>query len=224
MDAKFAIDRNSGIGGSDVATILGFNKYKTREELFLEKTGRGVEFKGNKYTELGNKYEDSIAEHFKKAYGLTGEFKEKFKKPESYRSEKYPHLVANADFLFQTGDRVDAILEIKTSQLKNKNKWIIRGADLENVYWYPYYWQILHYLITYGRTRGFLYCQFFEDEKPTNEFYYAVIDIGKECGGYASIMDSGMTLIANGDAVNFLITETKKFWDEVIKWRKENEN
>ena len=32
--------RREGLGGSDMATILGLNKYKTPYELWLEKTGR----------------------------------------------------------------------------------------------------------------------------------------------------------------------------------------
>jgi putative phage-type endonuclease len=218
MDAKFAIDRNSGIGGSDVATILGFNKYKTREELFLEKTGRGVEFKGNKYTELGNKYEDSIAQHwFKENTSSTGFLK----KPDSFRSPKYPHLVANADFLHVSELTGTSILEIKTSQLKNKDKWEVNG-NFQDVYWYPYYWQILHYMICFDAMFGYLYCQFFDGDKTTNEFYGAEITIRNP---YVVIRTTeGEFHTKDYYDIDFLITETKKFWDEVIKWRKENEN
>ena len=37
-------DRRKGIGGSDVATILGLNQYKSAYQLWLEKTGQ-VELK-----------------------------------------------------------------------------------------------------------------------------------------------------------------------------------
>ena len=213
---KFAIDRNSGIGGSDVATILGFNKYKTREQLFLEKTGRGVEFKGNKYTELGNKYEEFIAQKWKERNASTGILE----KPESLRSVKYPHLVANADFLHTGGLGGNTILEIKTSQLKNKDKWIV-GDNFQDVYWYPYYWQILHYLVCYDYKIGHLCCQFFNSEEPTNEFYEVFIDIR---GLKISIETVGKCFSChNHYDIDFLITETKKFWDEVVKWRAENE-
>ncbi|HFC9341278.1 TPA: YqaJ viral recombinase family protein, partial [Enterococcus hirae] len=33
-------DRKKGIGGSDVATVLGLNKYKSPYQLWLEKTGQ----------------------------------------------------------------------------------------------------------------------------------------------------------------------------------------
>jgi putative phage-type endonuclease len=173
VETKFAIDRNSGIGGSDVATILGFNKYKSREQLFLEKTGRGVEFKGNKYTERGEKYENSIAQWWKEKNLVLGDLK----KPESLRSPRHPHLVANADFLTERG-----ILEIKTSLLKFKDKWELvdkEGKDVafNEVYWYLYYWQLLHYMVCFDAKMGNLCCQFFENERPVNEFYEATIEI-----------------------------------------------
>lgn len=57
-------NRHKYIGGSDVSTILGLNKFKTRYELALEKTGIvKSEFKGNEYTEYGNIMEPQIREY-----------------------------------------------------------------------------------------------------------------------------------------------------------------
>lgn len=56
--------RNQYVGGSDVATILGLNKYKTQFELAKEKVGIVKnEFKGNEYTEYGNILEPQIREY-----------------------------------------------------------------------------------------------------------------------------------------------------------------
>ena len=56
--------RNLYVGGSDVATILGLNKYKTQFELAKEKVGIVKnEFKGNEYTEYGNILEPQIREY-----------------------------------------------------------------------------------------------------------------------------------------------------------------
>ena len=140
-------------------------------------------------------------------------------KPESLRSVKYPHLVANADFLHIGGSGGNAILEIKTSQLKNKDKWVTHGV-LQDVYWYPYYWQILHYLICFKFRLGYLYCQFFDGDKSTNEFYEAEIDIRNP---YIAIRtQEGEFYTKDYYDMGFLIAETKKFWDEVVKWRAEN--
>lgn len=57
-------NRNLYVGGSDVPTILGLNKYKTQFELAREKVGIvKSEFKGNEYTEYGNIMEPQIRDY-----------------------------------------------------------------------------------------------------------------------------------------------------------------
>lgn len=56
--------RNVYVGGSDVPTILGINKYKTQYELAREKVGIvQSEFKGNEYTQYGNMMEPQIRDY-----------------------------------------------------------------------------------------------------------------------------------------------------------------
>ena len=53
--------RERYVGGSDVPTILGINKYKTQYELAKEKTGLVEKpFISNEYTDYGNKMEPQI--------------------------------------------------------------------------------------------------------------------------------------------------------------------
>lgn len=67
QDVNVTENRNLYVGGSDVPTILGINKYKTQYELALEKTGiQPSEFTGNEYTEYGNKLEPQIREYINK--------------------------------------------------------------------------------------------------------------------------------------------------------------
>lgn len=54
-----------GIGGSDVAAILGLSKYKTPWDIYNDKIGVGEEFSGNEATETGHIMEPRIAELFK---------------------------------------------------------------------------------------------------------------------------------------------------------------
>lgn len=57
-------NRNLYVGGSDVPTILGLNKYKTQYELAQEKVGIvQSEFKGNEYTQYGNIMEPQIRDY-----------------------------------------------------------------------------------------------------------------------------------------------------------------
>lgn len=39
-EAAWLESRKKGVGGSDVSTIMGLNKYKTSYQLWMEKTGR----------------------------------------------------------------------------------------------------------------------------------------------------------------------------------------
>src|SRR5690625_168231 len=63
-DPNVTINRNMYVGGSDVPTILGINKYKTQFELAQEKVGiKKSEFKGNEYTHFGNILEPQIRDY-----------------------------------------------------------------------------------------------------------------------------------------------------------------
>ena len=58
--------RRTSIGGSDVATILGFNKYKSPYQLWLDKTGQ-IDIDTTDPSEAaywGNVFEQSVAEEF----------------------------------------------------------------------------------------------------------------------------------------------------------------
>ena len=69
-DANVTEKRNVYIGGSDVPTLLGINKYKTEFELAQEKAGI-VErpFISNPYMQFGNMLEPSIREYINAVNG-----------------------------------------------------------------------------------------------------------------------------------------------------------
>ena len=59
--------RKKGIGGSDVSSIMGLNKYKSALELYLDKTGQLPEDdEENIAAELGLELEDFLAKKFVK--------------------------------------------------------------------------------------------------------------------------------------------------------------
>ena len=64
QDKNVTENRNMYVGGSDVPTILGINKYKTQYELAREKTGIVErEFISNEYIKFGNILEPQIREY-----------------------------------------------------------------------------------------------------------------------------------------------------------------
>lgn len=56
--------RKNGIGGSELAAMLGLSEYKTPLDVYLEKTGQSAPFLGNKNTERGNMQEPILAHYF----------------------------------------------------------------------------------------------------------------------------------------------------------------
>lgn len=63
-------NRTKYIGGSDIPTLLGYNKNKTVEELIQEYVCNSKTFEGNQYTEYGNLMEDKIRSYFNNEYGF----------------------------------------------------------------------------------------------------------------------------------------------------------
>lgn len=63
-DPNVKQNRHLYVGGSDIPTILGINKYKTQFELAQEKVGiKKSEFQGNEYTHFGNVLEPQIRDY-----------------------------------------------------------------------------------------------------------------------------------------------------------------
>ena len=56
--------REGALTASDVPTVLGDNKYKTKYQLLLDKCGAGKPFTGNEATRWGNHYEDTAIEKY----------------------------------------------------------------------------------------------------------------------------------------------------------------
>ena len=69
-ETDVTINRERGIGGSDVPAIMGISPFTKRLELLQYKLGnRENEFEGNEYTEYGNEMEPKIRDHINKSLG-----------------------------------------------------------------------------------------------------------------------------------------------------------
>ena len=63
-------ERSKGIGGSDVATVLGLNPYKTPLSLWEEKTGKTKGSPAGEAAYWGTTLEDVVAKEFSKRTGM----------------------------------------------------------------------------------------------------------------------------------------------------------
>lgn len=126
--------RRTSIGGSDVGTILGFNKYKSAYQLWLDKTGQ-VAIDTTDPSEAaywGNVFEETVAQEF----AIRTDKRVRVDN-HMYFHKEYPFLSANIDRRV-VGE--NAILECKTASMYLADKW-----EDENI---PeqYIFQVQHYL------------------------------------------------------------------------------
>ncbi len=109
-----------GIGGSDVAVILGLSPFKTAFSLWLEKTGQVKKPNlDNEYIEWGNLLEPVIRDKFRRETGF-----EVMECPFVLGHDQHDFMVANVDG-FVRDDSQDGlgVLEIKTTSERHKKDW-----------------------------------------------------------------------------------------------------
>ena len=134
--------RKQYIGGSDAASVLGMNPYRSRYTLWAEKTGRIPEFEGNLATDVGAYFEDFIAKRFEQKTG-----KKVRKETQSIFNDKYPWAIANVDRLI-VGE--DAILECKFTDSLNLKRY--KNGEFPD----RFYVQCVHYLAITGKKKAYL--------------------------------------------------------------------
>lgn len=130
---EWLADRRKGIGGSDVATILGLNKWKSPYQLWLEKTGQiNLEESDSEPAYWGNVLEEVVAREFCERTG-----KKVRRRNQVFEHEEYPFLRANID-RDVVGE--NALLECKTA-----NQFLAKDWDGEEI---PtsYLCQVQHYM------------------------------------------------------------------------------
>lgn len=135
--------RTNSIGGSDCATILGLNPFKSKISLWAEKTKLiQQEPIDNEAIRQGKDFEDYVAQRFTEA---TGKKVQKVNK--MYAHDDYPFMTANVDRKV-VGE--NSGLECKTTSVFNK-------YDFENGKIPPYYYcQCMHYMAVMGYDKMYL--------------------------------------------------------------------
>ena len=159
--------RKKGIGGSDVAAIMGISPFATIRDLFYNKTGVQPVIQEEEESnwvakEVGHRLEDLVAEIFSKKTGL-----EVFPVRVMFRHPLYPFMLADVDFFVRMPDGTFAILECKTCNYNAKDKWADEGIPAH------YVLQVRHYLSVMNMQKAFIACLYGNNE---NEFVYRTIE------------------------------------------------
>jgi len=178
--------RRKGIGGSDVAAIMGCSPWGTARDLYYKKKGikGSLEDEADSSNwvakEVGHLLEPLVAKIFAVKTGFKPyEIQKMFAHPD------YPFMLANVDFFFEFEEDITmpdgtvfpagtrAILECKTSILHNKEKW--EGGAIPVNYEY----QGRHYMSVMDVDVVFFACLFSNNE---NDFVWSYVtrDMGIE--------------------------------------------
>lgn len=137
--------RTQGIGGSDAGTIVGLNPWKSKYELWLEKTGQVIpeDISDREPVYWGNRLEDIVAQEFTRQTG------KKVRRHGMVQDEAYPFLFANVDRMV-AGEK--AGLECKTANGFKASLW--EGDEVPA----SYYCQCQHYMLVTGLPVWYIAC------------------------------------------------------------------
>ena len=131
--AEWLARRRQGIGGSDVAAILGVSKWKTPRDIWLSKIDTSVEFEDRQTLQqlIGTALESHVLRLYSNQTGRTVR-----RSHQLHVDPDHPMLIANLDA--RTAGR---LIEIKTA--RNDDDWGDPGSDdVPQDYWL----QVQHYL------------------------------------------------------------------------------
>lgn len=137
-------ERLNFVTGSDAAVICGLSPFKTRVQLWMEKTGRAVadDLSGLNHIKFGNFFEQGVADWFSNETG-----KIVHKLPQMIIHKSLPWMSGNIDF--KVGQE-NAILECKTAF--TDAGW----GDGENIIPPYYLMQVAHYCAVGGFDRAYI--------------------------------------------------------------------
>lgn len=140
--------RQDGIGGSDVAAIMGLNKYRTPLDVYISKVEEipEMDLVDNEFIYWGNVLEDIVAKEFQKRNPEYKVFKSSF----MWQHPEHKFMVANVDRLLYHPEHGWGVLEIKTaSEYRNGH---FEGETIPE----EYLLQTQHYVGTMGVNYSFL--------------------------------------------------------------------
>ena len=140
---EFLQRRKQGIGGSDVAAIIGVSKWKTPYELYKDKTSDIIDVVESDILHFGNVLEQVVADEFSHRNNLKVQ-----KRNTMYRHPEHPELIANIDRYVVGG----AILECKTCSAWAQGKFGKAGDEIPD----EYQLQVQHYMYVTGIREAYL--------------------------------------------------------------------
>lgn len=161
-EEKWLAYRRKGIGGSDVAALLGISPWRTARDLYFDKLNIvAVEDNEDNWValEMGHLLEPLVAKIFQHRTGYkVYQIKKMFQHPQ------YSWMLADVDYFVELPDGSTAILEIKTTNYNARDNWWLNGEETVPVY---YETQGRHYMAVMNVDRCFFCCLYGNNEEET---------------------------------------------------------
>lgn len=117
--------RRKGIGGSDVAALLGISPWRTARDLYFDKLNIAAveDNEGNWVAlEMGHLLEPLVAKIFERKTGYKA-----YQIKKMFQHAEYPWMLADVDYFVELPDGTTAILEIKTTNYNARDNWWLDG-------------------------------------------------------------------------------------------------
>lgn len=160
--------RRQGIGGSDVAALMGISPFRTARDLYYDKLGiAAVEDSEDNWValEMGMLLEDLVARIFQKKTGFRV-----YKVKKMFRHPDHPFMIADVDYFVELPDGSTAILEIKTTNYNARDSWWRNGREAVPAY---YESQGRHYMAVMDMDKVFFCCLYGNTE---DEVFIRILD------------------------------------------------
>lgn len=150
-EAEWLKNRSRGIGGSDIGTICGVNKYSTPRILYFKKTGQ---YEDNEAFEFSDDAKERMSWGHKLEPIIADEFQERTGKrvvicPATLQHKDYKWALANVDRIIVDDDGFPVgVLEVKTADKRMLKDWEEGEIPISYIYQLNWYLWILN--LNYG--------------------------------------------------------------------------
>lgn len=134
-------NRRKGLGGSDIAAVIGYNPYMSNVDLWEFKTDRRKreDISDKPFVKYGNQAERHLRGLFRLDFP---QYRVDYVENNSWINSKYPWAKASLDGWITDQDGRRGVLEIKTSELIGAAQW----AKWDRQVPMHYYTQVLFYM------------------------------------------------------------------------------
>ena len=189
--------RKEGLGGSDIAAVIGANPWMTNTELWEYKTGRQqqADISEKPFVQYGHDAE----EHIRGLFALDHpELVIHYHDWNSWTNDRFPWAVASLDgWTTDAENRRTGVLEIKTTEILRSGDW----EKWEGVIPQQYFCQVLYYMAVI--------------EADFADLRAAIKYTAKEGDKRITIRDYHIERGEVEADIDYLMEQGAKFWDQV---------